>query len=481
MKKYIIYICIGLSLYACNKGETFENNPPETQIFVESINLSGDNRLNSVVSLFWSGEDIDGYIKGFELSINSGDWVFVTAEDSTFKFDIPEGSDTVDVSFEVRAIDNLDLPDPTPASLIVPIKNTPPTAKFDSIRLIPDTVFSVFSAAWQAIDIDGQETLSEVSIKINEGDWYTLDPNTAFITLVPSNPTQTGSQNAQVYIGSDANLSTEALNDLRVGDFNEMYIKAQDISGAESPIDTSNVFYIEPQGSDLLVIDAHTLPPAPDALYNSTILNVYGAYDYLDLTTNFPTYWDPTFGLYLQLYDKIFWYSNGFEYEEFGERMLLEVAALSLNDFVQEGGKLFVTAKFPSTFNSSDKNGISSVFSLLPMDSLATTSTAPRIRRDSLATPSDNFSSYPTLKASAFITGADPFYASNQSNIMYSAELFAPNGDPWLEPTTICARKVGANGRTNQVFVSVELHLLQGDLPALQTFIDKVLNEEFNW
>ncbi|MEL7339281.1 MAG: hypothetical protein AAGM67_02260, partial [Bacteroidota bacterium] len=127
----LILILFGSSLLvtACDKGEPFENLPPETSLFLQDINLNGQNRLNSVVRIYWSGEDQDGYVIGYEISTDGQNWGFTSETDSTFFFSIPFGQDSVDVTLFARAIDNDSVADPEPASLIVPLKNRPPVAK----------------------------------------------------------------------------------------------------------------------------------------------------------------------------------------------------------------------------------------------------------------------------------------------------------------------------------------------------------------
>ena len=144
----ILFILLMASLWACDTGEKLGNQPPETRIFLEEINLTGENRLNSVVRLHWTGEDIDGYITGFELSLDGQQWHFTTNTDSTFRFDLQVGTDTTDISFWVRALDNEDERDPEPAFLLVPIKNSPPTARFDTLNVVPDTVYSAWSVLY---------------------------------------------------------------------------------------------------------------------------------------------------------------------------------------------------------------------------------------------------------------------------------------------------------------------------------------------
>jgi hypothetical protein len=98
----------GLLISGCERGEALENQAPDTHLAVKSIERSGADRLNSKVQMSWYGTDIDGYITGYALSLDSLNWKLTTSQDSTFLFSIPAGSDTADITLYIRAIDNHD-------------------------------------------------------------------------------------------------------------------------------------------------------------------------------------------------------------------------------------------------------------------------------------------------------------------------------------------------------------------------------------
>ena len=123
---------------------------------------------------------------------------------------------------------------------------------------------------------------------------------------------------------------------------------------------------------------------------------------------------------------------------------------------------------------------ISPVFGFSPMDSLSTSVGQARISKDGKVAPLADFATdLDTLIANEFITNADPFYAKNPIGNMFSADVVRVNN--WSGPETIGARTLFNNGKTNQVFISVELHRLNGDTDALKKLFDFVLNKEFNW
>lgn len=148
MRYYLLGALMLVLASACRKGEISRDGAPDTFISYEAINLTGQNRLNSSVRLTWYGTDADGYITGYELSLDNQNWSFTTTQDSVFLFDIPPGADSADISFFVRAIDNDGNTDETPAFLNVPLINTPPDAAFLDDRGPSDTAFIAATFFW---------------------------------------------------------------------------------------------------------------------------------------------------------------------------------------------------------------------------------------------------------------------------------------------------------------------------------------------
>ena len=477
----ILFLLIITGLWACDTGEKLANQPPDTRIFLQEINLEGEARLNSVVLLHWTGEDVDGYITGYELSLDGQQWEFTTDTDSTFRFELQPGSDTTDISFWVRAIDNEDERDPDPANLIVPIKNSPPTARFDTLKLVPDVVYSVWSILWSVDDLDGIETIDSTFIKLNDGPWFGLASNIDFLTFLPENPDVEGDQGVSVFKGSDAEPIAGTISGLKVGQENRMYLRSRDKVGVFSKIDTSKVFFVRKKESDLLVVDAYG-SNVPDDVYFNILDEVYPDYDVLNLRAAFPPFWEPTFGLLLNLYDKIFWYSDGAEINSLGQRLLMEVAAIQIQEYLNQGGKLFATVRFPSSFNDPASRAQSLIFGFSPIDSLASTTIQARLPKDSLIFPIGDFASrYSGLASTSIIPGVDPFYPKDPANDMFRAIIVPSSGGTWTGPNTLAARTLYSNGRTNQVFFSLELHRLNKDMTAMKNLFEEVLTVEFDW
>lgn len=475
--KPIIYIALCLSIISsCKKGEKLANQAPDSFISIKEINLQGENRLNSTVSLKWYGADADGFISSYDLSIDEGKtWFNTTREDSTFIFNISEGNDTIDIAFWVRAIDGEGLMDSEPAKLIIPVKNTPPSVNFNANLMPQDTIYGVSSISWNVSDVDGDQTIAEVLLKLNDGAWYSVSTSQKFVSLIASNPSQSGPGNAKLYYGSKSPEDLE-IEDLRVNEVNTVYLKARDIAGAESVVDTSELFFLKSVNSDLLVIAAH---PGAKSFYTSNLNQVYPNYDLIDYYendgANQPKYWNPTFNLLIKLYDKLLIFTENSLFEDAqtrAEQLILEAAAPALQEFLDADKKAWVNAIFPNDFSPT-----SALFETLPMESISQSSSGYAILNpDSLILPSGG--AYDTLQPSRIITGLDPFYLTADAEAFYRGQLEIRA--PWTGPDVIAARRL-RNGNVAQVFFSVELHKLNGRPQAMENLFDQVLNTDFNW
>jgi hypothetical protein len=62
---------------------------------------------------------------------------------------------------------------------------------------------------------------------------------------------------------------------------------------------------------------------------------------------------------------------------------------------------------------------------------------------------------------------------------MYTAHLFTSGG--WVGPHAVAARLTNGAGNTSVVFVSVQMHQLDGRPGALSSFFNQVFLNEFNW
>jgi hypothetical protein len=467
---------LGLALTACDKGELLDNKAPNTTISISEINLTGENRLRSEVRLRWSGEDADGWVTGYELSFDGSVWQAVTVQDSTFNFDLALGTDTTDINFYVRAIDNDNLADPTPAYLKVPIRNSAPTALFDTVQTLPDTAFIALTMVVDVDDIDGADNLDSIYLRANNGPWVALPSDITIITLMPTDPTATGPTTANLFKGAEAIPVAALLADFRPGADNIFYLRARDIANAESAIDTSTTVFVTRKTSPLLIIDGHLSGsvPTPESVIMPALSASFATFDVMDLRVgagiNVPRFWTPTFKLTMGAYDKVFWYADG---SDLGIE-LIENGAGAILSYLSGGGKLLLNTNFPG---SNYQNG-SVIQEFTPIDTVYLASPFARIPTGNKLSPDPVFgSAYDSLEASAFVGRAYPFTVKSNAQVIYNAN-FTP---AVAAPTAVAARLTNGAGNTNVVFISVPLVQLNGDPGALEGFLNEVLVNEFNW
>jgi hypothetical protein len=493
--KTLLVVLVFNMLLSCKKEDELKpNTDPDTKLFLSSINRTGTDRLNAVVEMNWSADDKDGYILGYEISFDNINWVYTSEQDSTFRFSLNAGTDTADINFYVRAIDNDGNKDKTPAFLKIPIKNTLPTIALDRNYIKGDSVFSVFSILWTANDLDGAATLDSVYIKINNGNWFAISKNFNFASFVTDNPEVNGSSTASVYVGNSTINLNKKINGLVVGAANTIYIKVKDLSGAESLVDSLNPFILRRKTSDLLVLDAFNIATTPnaDVVYRAAISSAYGAFDYYDFyrqsNAYFPKLWRPTFLLMMNLYDKIFIYSDNARSVAPGF-MLLEDGSGAFQDYLNQGGKLLIATDIDNNANTGAFSKSSTLFQYTPADSFQTFFAANQkasMPVDSLLVPDAiNAAGYPVLKVSNFADAVDPFYAKSSALPVYKAQIRRTNGV--TNTRTMCAKTLNVSSQTNQIFFSMDLYKLQADADGngqqdeLKKFFEKVLKGEFNW
>jgi len=91
------------------------------------------------VHLYWTGNDLDGIVTGYEYAVTDSlpgaadtlDYAYTTRTDSIFLIPVSEGSQVLGHRFYVRAIDNEDAVDPTPAFTFFGVADpTPPKPYF---------------------------------------------------------------------------------------------------------------------------------------------------------------------------------------------------------------------------------------------------------------------------------------------------------------------------------------------------------------
>ncbi|MDX5320117.1 MAG: hypothetical protein LPK45_03495 [Bacteroidota bacterium] len=284
----MLWILVGL-LSSCSKdfiGDPKENQAPETFLLADTIARSGENRFESVLQIQWSGTDPDGYIEGFEISLDGNTWSFTRAQDTLLTVNLPGNSDTFDVNFSVRAVDNQGLRDASPARLIFPVKNSRPEVHFVIPAGSPTRSFPAVKYFWVGSDPDGNASLDHYELIWNDTALSPLILSNSFSEATFVAKTLSGTTSpCTVFPGTLNTALPDEIQGMILDDLNVLYIRAVDQVGAKSPWTASpNMFIRKPQ-SDILFINAQRSSfnrTAFQNLYSTQVFNAVGkAFDTL--------------------------------------------------------------------------------------------------------------------------------------------------------------------------------------------------------
>jgi len=392
MKKVLLISTILFSfvlLLSC--GEDFidnpaGNNPPETSIalFPDSTIAPQPSRLK----VAWWGDDSDGLIVGFYYTWDGITWTFTDENEILFSLQIGAGDTTY--AFKVSSADNggngiydnrvfqngidfgpepfidsnsdsvynngekffdIGLVDPTPATLDFPLKNTAPTIEWNSLSTIPAISFPVMSFGWNVDDLDGLSTILKINIALND----TTDPNNIValdgsVRTITLRTKEFNSSNPKMEIlieGIETNIFYEKLPGLKFDDYNKFYVQAVDISGATSQFislpDTGKTWFVKKPKGEILIMDDYSTSDGAAAFYDAMMdsLGLTGKYDVYDYLNQKPPYTNVTFLQTLKLFKYVLWYSDN--------NPSLDLAASSVQTFIDAGGKIAFSMQFPQT------------------------------------------------------------------------------------------------------------------------------------
>jgi len=342
-------------------SERMENMPPTTSVW-----LMPDDTLRATSSrqhIHWWGDDPDGFVVGYEWSFNAEDWTWTERNDSVFLLSLQQQDTTY--NFFVRAVDNEGARDPEPASLNLPIRNSPPSVEFSEGTNVPDTTFTVATFSWIGTDPDGDDTIVRYLWALNDTtEWNEI-------------------------AGDRSMLTVRDEDGLRVNDDNVLYIKAQDNAGAYSstarmpgnpapdnmnrPPDTTAHWHVREPVGDLLIIDDYNLTDGAEIIYaeifdtlGGGVFREHSVWDIRRGRSDFqrgdlvPPFINPAFIETLRLFKYVYWYSdNGPSYN---------IAQTALPAYLESGGKVLMSVTFPTgTFDPREQG----IVDFAPVDSIA--------------------------------------------------------------------------------------------------------------
>jgi len=389
------------------------NIPPKTFVaafpYRDSTQTTNFNAQSSSLEIKWWASDPDGLVIGYIITFNKKTWTFTARNDSTFF--LPLFQKDTSYAFTVAAIGNSfkgnlsegdtvsftdkngngvwdkgeifpllgNSVDPDPPSVKFPIANTPPSVQFVMneppwvTRLdIPDTTFTVVSFGWQGTDIDGNSTIINYYIALNDTSaqsWVQLPSQTSFVTLVASPSELSGTSSTVdcfVYpyngVGVPQSPHSTLLPNMKLNSNNIFYIKAEDVAGAFSPAirmpDTTHTWFVKKPKGDLLIVNDYGVQDQSAKFYSAIFDTIaggrfHGKFDTWDIKTGsyYPRkgslvqpYVTPTFSMTLKYYKYIFWYSS--------DEQDFDIAQTAVRDFRKNGGKFFMTFTVPSSYSS---------------------------------------------------------------------------------------------------------------------------------
>lgn len=488
MRTPLFFLLSILLFGACSKeykGDYIENQAPETVFLADTIMRSGDNRFESVIQVSWSGSDPDGFVKGYELSIDGLSWTYTTSQDSTLTLSLPSTSDTFDFTLFVRAIDNDGQKDLSPAQLTYPVKNSNPSVRFIIPAGSPIRSFPSVKYFWEGSDPDGNSSLDHYELIWNDTTQAPLILSTSFTEagLVAKDLSGTSSA-CTVYPGTLSTPFSKDLPGMKLGDANILYIRAVDKVGAQSDwIAAPNIFIRKPV-SDILFINAQrsSFNRAPiQSFYSNQIINALGkSFDTLqagpegalstDLSSD-PTTQDRVFSFF----KKIFVYSENSEF-------ILALMQRSSTQFFTKGGKLMLITE--------GNDAIEDQPAYLDFSPIGAYTSRPSNVSlllnlgDSIYT---SIANYPSIRnGSTILSGIRPFsLANNNSSFKYEAlyrghitQDSSGNISIWQGNSVLSAKRVRlADNQTDFVIVMLPVYNLEHNA-ALDTWFQRMLVDE---
>ena len=324
------------------------------EAFYETVDLFDTSAFHTITTsrkdLNWWGEDSDGEVIGYLFRWdNETDWNFTKQESDTFF--VPIISDLEVYGFEVAAMDNDSLVDPTPSRAVFPVKNSTPSVSFTGEsnpqleNMDGDTSFTFPTRTfiWDLVDPDGVESITDVFYAVDDTCaecWDTLG-------VVPQ----------------------LTLTDIEPG-FHIFYLKIRDIAGAESSViyfpDSANTqepdyWKVIPVNGDILIVDDFNQDIQNNALqwFKSVFdtLGETGNYMVWELDKELP-YSQVDVTANLNYFKKVFWYAA------YTGPELYDNASTSIEKYILNGNHFFISlAEMKDTS-----------FTWFPIDSLVTIS-----------------------------------------------------------------------------------------------------------
>lgn len=447
MTKYLLLLGVFISSFYFGSCSDPVNTPVPDQAPNTYLTLFPDSTIapgSTSKRISWWGDSPQGFVVGYRISFDGINWGFTTKQDSTFFLSIA-GSDST-FKFYVAAVDNLGLIDPTPASNLYPVVNTPPTIAFNYTYSVPDTVFPIVTLLWSANDVDGVATIKNIYYSINDTNNYRPLP------------------------GNLSQMTLTADSGLVLNGNNKVYIKAKDNAGAFSNTsvipDSGKTFYVKKNTARVLFIS--DIPGSDLANAQAYYANAMDTvkYDVLDIKSYggalTPKVINPMFIETLKLFKVVIW-SGGTG--NAGNVANFNLAQSSLPFYKLAGGKILFTSGFVTQAQA--PNGLVNDF--VPIDSVSSCA----IGIVFAGTFNSTIPGYPPLTSTAAVTGVRNLYFSNPMVPLYS--YFSTQG--CAGDNRFFVKDAAVNPKV--IYCSIPLYQLNGNAANTKTLFRNILFTEF--
>ncbi len=286
-------------------------------------------------TLYWWGEDPDGEVIAYHTRWSFQDeWTRTTAESDTFFLPLQIIYD--EFIFEVKAEDNEGTLDPTPATLRIPVANSPPVIEFGidsnptagSNPNVTHITFPTRTFAWTTTDLDGFETINKIRYRLDStSTWQYLNGDISNITLTNIDP-----------------------------GYHTFYVQAIDTAGAYSnllqfpdstDLASPNGWLVKEPFGDILLVDDYKLDDgSTHEFYTDLLDSLVGGENYSVIELGYDEKALPnsnTDQLAMFSYFKtVVWY-------HYSEAPSLPDADGSLRTYLETGGNIFVSSIFIDT------------------------------------------------------------------------------------------------------------------------------------
>lgn len=485
------------------------NKAPDTEIFLFPDNPDSLNQQKSRLSVHWWGDDPDGLVLGyyFRWVGVSPKWNFTPKNDSIFS--LPIGSADTIYTFEVMAVDqegnkkydqsvmwngedlgpepfidengngiwdegefyyDIGMIDPTPATQKFPIKNSSPEIEWNKNSVLPPETFPVITVAWDATDLDGDESIVNINLSLNDTTTFVPLPGYVRIVTLRIKDADAAEPEMEILInGSDQNIFDETLKGIKLDANNKLFIQATDISGSSSSYialpDTGLTWYVKKPKGDVLIIDDYEGGEGAVQFYNDVFSSVSngelaGKFDVMDIEKTQLPFANITFLETMKLFKYIYWYSDS--------SPSLELTSSVTQDYIKTGGKIFYSFTLQES-SSTFEYDLATIQSFLPIDGFGEEAPVSFLFLGANVLPTSDFNDYPQLRTSSTISFVRTYIPSSlTAKAVHNISSSQINGVMSL-----------MNNSKELFFIGLPLHQCNGIDGAVQQLIEKVFIDEF--